>query len=84
MLKKVSLFFYTQIGYTALHIAAENGNTEIVKLLIDAGIILNIRDQVSRLQVTLTIITQGYIVTIILMKRRINENVNVMRYYHTT
>lgn len=48
---KLSVCFLYQCGDTALHIAAENRSTEIVKLLIYAGIDLNIQCQVSKLSV---------------------------------
>ena len=40
------LTFYPQNGVTALHIAAEDGNVDVVRLLIEAGAHVNEKSKV--------------------------------------
>ena len=48
LIPKIKYFYHIQNeGKTALHKAAENGQTEIVKYLLDSDIFFNASDKVS-------------------------------------
>ena len=42
-------WFFSQYGYTALHVAALKGHSDVMKLLLAAGAIKNIPDKVDKL-----------------------------------
>lgn len=44
---KLTYVFFNQNGKTALHFAAIKENTEVAKMLIDAGIDINLQEKVS-------------------------------------
>ena len=46
-LENAYIFFFLQLGFTALHFASMSGNAEIVKLLIAAGLNVNSQHPVS-------------------------------------
>ena len=41
------MFPHMQDGQTALHRASSSGHTDVVKLLVDSGAQINIKDKVS-------------------------------------
>ena len=39
--------FFSQLGYTPLHVASKSGQTDVVSLLLDHGANIHAKDQVS-------------------------------------